>query len=102
MAWHATYLECETIEPWAQPITVGGEAVVIGMACGRLWAIEDRCSHAHCAFSTDGEIDGSIAVCNCHGSEFDVFTGSPLAPPAIDPINTYSVRVVGQTIEVSV
>jgi nitrite reductase/ring-hydroxylating ferredoxin subunit len=57
-----------------------------------LWAIADRCSHANCAFSTDGEIDGLTAICDCHGSEFDVRTGQALTPPADEPITVYRVR----------
>ena len=55
--------------------------------------MEDRCSHADCSFSSDGELDGLTAICDCHGSEFDVRTGTVLAPPADEPIATYPVKL---------
>lgn len=69
---------------------------------GRWWAFENRCSHAGCAFSDDGEIDGLIAICDCHGSEFDVRTGRPLRAPATEPIRTFPVRSADGQLEVDV
>lgn len=56
------------------------------------WAVEDRCSHARCAFSEDGEIDGGVVICDCHGAEFDLSTGAVLRAPATEPIRTFPVR----------
>ena len=81
--------------------SVEGTSVVAGVHDGRPWAIEDRCSHADCAFSTDGEIVDAVAVCNSHGSEFDVFTGEVLRPPAREPVRVFSVRLVDGRVEVS-
>ena len=76
-------------------ITMDGTDLLVGRYEGRLWAIEDLCSHAACAFTEDGEVDGNAAICDCHGSEFDVFTGEVLEPPAQDPLRTFQVREVG-------
>ena len=79
---------------------MSGEAILIGRLGGELWAAEDRCSHADCAFSTDGEFDGRVLVCDCHGSEFDVVSGDALTPPATESIRTFPTRVVAGVIEV--
>jgi nitrite reductase/ring-hydroxylating ferredoxin subunit len=52
------------------------------------WAmVPDRCTHAHCPFSDDGEVaDGHVLICNCHGSEFDLRDGAVLVGPAEDPL----------------
>lgn len=44
-------------------------------------AIHDRCSHRGCLLS-DGEINGHVVTCACHGSQFDVTDGSIVRGPA--------------------
>ena len=89
MTWHSIVEDDSNIIR----ADLAGVPVLVIRVGGEWHAIEDRCSHADCAFSTDGEIDGLIAVCDCHGSEFDVATGAVLAPPAEEPIRTFPVRV---------
>lgn len=64
----------------------GVELALIRHADG--WAAVDRhCPHARCSFVRDGEVvDGSVLVCNCHGSEFDLRTGEVLMDPADRPL----------------
>ncbi len=54
-------------------------------------AFDDTCTHEECPLS-DGELDGTVVVCPCHGSEFDIRTGDVLTPPALDPLPIYDVR----------
>lgn len=99
MTWH------DLGEPGAAMVAarhVGGVSILAVCANERWWAIEDRCSHADCAFSDDGEVDGIVVICNCHGSEFDVRTGEPLVMPATAPIRTFPVRVAGGALQVQV
>ncbi len=44
-------------------------------------AIHNRCSHRGCLLS-DGEVEGHVVTCGCHGSQFDVRDGSLLHGPA--------------------
>jgi nitrite reductase/ring-hydroxylating ferredoxin subunit len=49
--------------------------------------VPDECTHASCPFTTDAEVvDGTVLVCNCHGSEWDLRTGELLAGPAELPL----------------
>lgn len=82
--------------------TVSGRSVLLVRADGMWWAVDNRCSHADCTFETDGEIDGTTVICNCHGSEFDLRTGDVLAPPADAPILSYSTRVANGRVEVDI
>jgi nitrite reductase/ring-hydroxylating ferredoxin subunit len=101
MRWHRTALAADAPVPRApRPMVIDGRAIILTAWDDRWYAIEDRCSHAACAFSEDGEIDGFQAICDCHGSEFDVRTGRPLRGPAREPIATFRVRVVSGLIEV--
>lgn len=77
-------------------MVIEGTAMLLVAWSGQWYAIEDRCSHAGCRFSEDGEIDEFRVICDCHGSEFDVRTGDRLAPPAVDPIATFGVRISGR------
>ncbi len=44
-------------------------------------AIHDRCSHRGCALS-EGEVEGQVVTCACHGSQFDLADGSLIRGPA--------------------
>lgn len=98
MMWYDTGLPANESRPWSV-VDVEGISVGVVFVDGRWWAAQDRCSHAGCAFSTDGDLQGTVMVCSC-GSEFDVRTGEVLMPPAVDPITVYGTRVSWGTIEV--
>lgn len=103
MSWSKTGLRAGEVEPGTPVfVRVDDISLVFVFGEGRHWAIEDLCSHASCAFSDDGEIDGLTAVCNCHGSEFDVRTGNVLVAPADSPIRTFSLRTRDDHIEVDI
>jgi len=86
----------------ATPHVAAGVPILLVGYEGDWWAVEDRCSHADCSFSADGEVDGFVVVCNCHGSEFDVRTGDVLVSPATEPLRTLSVRETAGRLEVEV
>jgi nitrite reductase/ring-hydroxylating ferredoxin subunit len=44
-------------------------------------AIHNRCSHRGCMLS-DGDAEGHVVTCACHGSQFDVRDGSVIRGPA--------------------
>jgi 3-phenylpropionate/trans-cinnamate dioxygenase ferredoxin subunit len=58
----------------------------------QFYAVHDECSHASVALS-EGEIDGCTLECWLHGSRFDLRTGRPTGPPAVDPVPVYPVEV---------
>lgn len=102
MPWHT--LGPGTASSTPSPILLEiGDVDVMLVRHDEGWsAIEDRCSHAGCRFSEDGEIDGATAVCDCHGSEFDVTTGAALRAPANDPIRTFPTRITDGSVEILV
>lgn len=58
-----------------------------------LFAFGDECTHEGCSLAEGelGEQEDSV-VCPCHGSEFDLRTGEPIAGPAEDPVPIFPVR----------
>lgn len=85
--------------PWLS-VDVGGLPVALAAVDGAWFAVEDRCSHAGCPFSSEASIEDGTIVCNCHGSEFDLASGEVKRGPAEYPVRTFSVRVQGDAIEV--
>jgi nitrite reductase/ring-hydroxylating ferredoxin subunit len=58
------------------------------------WTATDLdCPHARCSLARDGEVvDGTVLICNCHGSEFDLLTGEVLLDPAERPLRLRPVQ----------
>jgi nitrite reductase/ring-hydroxylating ferredoxin subunit/uncharacterized membrane protein len=66
---------------------------------GHLHALHDRCSHRGCLLS-DGELDGEVIECACHGSRFRLRDGSIERGPATAPQPVLDVRESDGKIEV--
>ena len=73
---------------------VAGTAVAVANVGGQLYAFDDACTHQHCSLA-DGELDGAIVECACHGSRFDVTTGALVRGPAQSPVRSHAVAVEG-------
>ena len=70
---------------------VGDAPVLLLRLGGRIHALHDRCSHRGCSLS-EGEIDGDVVTCACHGSRFDLGDGSVRRGPATAPQPVYETR----------
>src|SRR5262245_26299829 len=81
-------------------VTVDGQAVGLANVEGKIYAFGDLCAHAGCNLS-DGGLAGTVVLCPCHGSEFDVTNGSVVSGPARTPVKSYTVTVAGDEIQVS-
>jgi len=70
---------------------------------GRLYAIEDRCSHDDGPLA-EGEFDQAACTVECprHGSLFDLSTGRPKTLPAFAPVQTFAATVEDDTITLEV
>ena len=78
-------------------VEVEDERIVLANVDGQYYALTDVCTHAECPLS-DGELDGEVLECPCHGSQFDVRTGAVVGPPADEPLTRYTVRIEGDDI----
>lgn len=75
-------------------VPAGARTVGVYNCAGRLFAIEDRCSHDDGPLCQgDWEPEGCIVVCPRHGSRFDLETGIPMTLPAFLPVSTFPVTV---------
>jgi len=80
-------------------LNVDGTAIVLVNREGKIYALEDRCSHEEFPLSAGDLANGEI-TCALHGARFDIETGKPRALPAVLPVATYEVRVEGEDVQV--
>ena len=68
----------------------------------RLYAFDDLCTCAdeRCPLS-GGLLTGTTLMCQCHGSRFDITTGSVINGPATAALRIYEVREVDGMIEIA-
>ncbi len=79
---------------------VGDRTVAIANLDGMLYAFDDVCTHQACSLS-EGDVDGTIVECACHGSQFDISSGEVVEGPATDPIDVFEVREEAGELQVS-
>ena len=91
VAWHPVGAEEDVEVGFLRRVEVEGAAVCLGRTAEGWVAFQDTCTHEECSLS-DGELEGTIVVCPCHASEFDLRTGDVLSPPALDPLPIFDVR----------
>jgi 3-phenylpropionate/trans-cinnamate dioxygenase ferredoxin component len=80
---------------------LNGLRIAIFNLDGRYFAISDTCSHEDASLS-EGFVEGSEVECPLHGARFDIRTGRVLTPPAIEDVQSFEVRVLGEDVLVSV
>jgi 3-phenylpropionate/trans-cinnamate dioxygenase ferredoxin subunit len=71
---------------------VSGTRLNVTNAGGHLYAFEDTCTHMGCSLA-NGELDGTVVTCACHGSQFDVTSGAVLRGPAQRPVRSVALTV---------
>ena len=83
---------------------LGENKIVICNVNNEYFAISDVCSHDDGELvSADGQlVDNCQIECPRHGARFDVRTGEAKKMPAVAPIKTYKVSIIGDELEVEV
>jgi 3-phenylpropionate/trans-cinnamate dioxygenase ferredoxin subunit len=82
-------------------VELNGVEIVLCNSKDHIFAVRNLCSHAYEKIDCGRMKNGWIA-CPVHGARFDLETGAAMNPPAVMPIDTYEVRISGDTIEVAV
>jgi nitrite reductase/ring-hydroxylating ferredoxin subunit len=60
---------------------------------GEFFVTDDTCTHGPGSLS-EGCILGDVVECNFHNGAFNIRTGAVEAPPCMEPLRTYPVRIV--------
>ena len=94
----------DELPPCEVKIVHAGElAIGVYNLGGQFYAIEDRCSHDDGPLAEgDFDCDDGFAVCPRHGAHIDIRTGAALTLPAVEPVDTFPVRVEDGIIKVEV
>jgi 3-phenylpropionate/trans-cinnamate dioxygenase ferredoxin subunit len=84
-------------------VDLGWVSIGVYNCAGRLYAIEDRCSHDDGPLCEgDWDEEECRVICPRHGSVFDLASGRPLTLPAIEPVATYPVELVDGVVRLTV
>ena len=78
-------------------VEAGGKDVLISNLGNKYYAIGNVCTHAGCRLS-GGKLKGDNVTCPCHGSTFDVKTGTVVNGPAKKPEQTCKTKTEGNDI----
>ena len=82
-------------------VRVGDREIAICNVDGEFYAIDDVCTHDGGSLD-QGELEGNEIECPRHGARFDVTSGAAVQLPAFEPVESYPVRLDGDTILVGV
>ena len=82
-----------------QLVTVDGTSVCVVRTQGEIFAIAYTCSHSDASLS-EGDVTGYKIECWLHGAEFDLRDGQALTPPAVQAVQTFTVKDNGDTVEI--
>ncbi len=72
-------------------LDVAATKVLVARVRGRLYAVEDLCSHADNALCP-GRLAGYMITCPVHSARFDVRTGAHQGPPAFTGIRSFPIE----------
>jgi nitrite reductase/ring-hydroxylating ferredoxin subunit/uncharacterized membrane protein len=97
--WTAAASAAGLADGQPQAAVAGDTPVLLVRHGDGIHAIHNRCSHRGCLL-TEGELEGHVVTCACHGSQFDVRDGSVLRGPATAPQPAFDARDRDGTIEV--
>lgn len=88
-------------EGLGKAFTLEGRRIAVFRHEGRLFALDDGCTHGAASLAFGSLRDGCVA-CPWHYGEFDLATGEPRSLPVYIGVGTYPVREVEGVIEVAV
>jgi len=80
-------------------VVVNGKELLLCNVGGAFYAIDDVCTHDGGSLD-QGELEENRIMCPRHGAYFDVTSGAALTLPAVLPVATYAVHVIGDDITI--
>ncbi len=95
--YHAVAKTGDIDEDEAMRVAVGRKEIALYNLGGEIYATDDICTHAYASMS-DGYVEGDQIECPLHGACFEIKTGKPANPPVTVGIETYPVKIEGNTV----
>ena len=75
----------------------GREPLAVVRLDDGFYVMDDTCTHGAASMS-EGDVAGFEIECPFHGGRFNIRTGEPTAFPCVVPLQTYTVKVVGDEV----
>ena len=97
MEWHEVAKTSDLSPGEVMYVEVGSDPVALINLDGEFFALHDMCTHEDAALSDGEVIDGEIE-CPMHGGAFEIRTGLPANFPVVVPVETYAIKVEGDTV----
>jgi 3-phenylpropionate/trans-cinnamate dioxygenase ferredoxin subunit len=91
LGWHEVASESAVGDDEALGVTVGNRQIALCRSGGRLFALDNVCTHQY-ALLSDGYIEDGCIECPLHQGRFELASGKPLSPPVTEPVRTHPVR----------
>ena len=92
----------EIADQSATRVEVDGKLIIaIFNLGGEFYAIDDTCTH-HGGPLSEGSVHGEKVECPWHGACFNIKSGEVTGPPATEGVTNYTVRLIGDTIEIEI
>lgn len=82
-------------------VNVGLRSIVLCHTREGWFALDNVCTHAYAKLS-EGRLRKIKLICPLHGGSFDCRSGTAIGSPAIMPLGTYAVRLIGEDVEIAV
>ena len=101
MGWHAVADADAIGVDEALGINVDGVPIALCRTAAGYHAVYGVCTHEF-ALLSDGYVEDGCIECPLHQGRFELASGKPVAPPVIDPIKVYAVKVEGGKILVEI
>lgn len=92
MTWHAVADADAIGEDEALGVNVDGVPIAVCHTGGAYHAVHGVCTHEY-AMLADGYLEDGCIECPLHQGRFELATGKAIAPPVIEPIKVYPVKV---------
>ena len=96
--WVKVAQAAEIPEGRVKTVLAKGQRLALAhLAGGAYHAIEDRCTHDNGPLGA-GELVEYLVECPRHGARFNVKNGQPVTLPAVIPVKSFQVKVVGNDV----
>ena len=78
-----------------------GKSICVAKIGDEVFAVDDTCTHSDASLS-EGDVTDFKIECWLHGAEFDLRTGQALTLPATQALETYAVKIDGNSVTVEI
>ena len=85
ITWNPVCESSAVAEGRGAAFTVNDERVAVFRHEGKLYALDEMCTHADASLAFGHLEDGCVVACPWHYAQFDLATGRPKSLPAVDP-----------------